>query len=102
MRMYDCRRRLRWQIWTFYNALGHEPVGSRCRVSLLSRNDEGLDGLQESASLRIPKEQGAHAIQLLTKLKLLNRKLAPPTADDMLHIPPSEEPHPQEQRQLDR
>src|SRR6266571_5173582 len=75
MRMYDCPRRLRWQIWTFYNALGHEPAGGRCRVSLLSSNDEGLDGLQESVSLRIPKKQGENAIQLLTKLKLLNRKL---------------------------
>jgi len=68
----------------------------------LSRNDEGLDGLQESASLRIPKKQGENAIQILTKLKLLNRKLAPQIVDDMLHVPLSREPQPEERRQLDK
>ena len=68
----------------------------------MSSNDEGLDRLEESASLRIPKKQGENAIQLLTKLKLLSRKLAPQIVDDMLHVPLSREPQPEERRQLDR
>ncbi len=68
----------------------------------MSSNDEGLDGLQESVSLRIPKKQGEYAIQLLTKLKLLNRKLAPQIVDDVLHVPLSREPQPEERRQLDK
>jgi len=101
MRMYDCQRKLRWQIWTFYNALGHEPAG-RCRVTLLSRNDERIDDLQESVSLSIPKKQGEKAIQLLTRLKLLNRKLSPQIVDDVLHVPLFRELQPEERRQIER
>jgi len=67
----------------------------------LSRNEEDLDRLQESVSLSIPKRQGEKTIQLLTKLKLLNRKLAPQTIDDQLHLPLSRAPQPQERRLLD-
>jgi tRNA (guanine37-N1)-methyltransferase len=56
----------------------------------------------ESVSFRIPKRQGEKAIQLLTKLKLLNRKLAPQTIDDQLHLPLSRAPEPQERRLLER
>ncbi len=53
-------------------------------------------------SLKIPKRQGDNAIQLLKKLNLLNRELAPQTVDDLLHLPLSREPQPEERRQLDR
>ena len=53
-------------------------------------------------SLKIPKKQGENAIQVLTKLKLLNRKLAPQMIDDTLHVPLSREPQPEERKQLDR
>jgi len=67
----------------------------------LSRNEEDSDRLQKSVSLSIPKKQGEKTIQLLTKLKLLNRKLAPQTVDDQLHLPLSRAPQPQERRVLD-
>jgi len=66
----------------------------------LSRNED-FDRLQESLSLNIPKKQGEKAIQLLTKLKLLDRKLAPQTIDDQLHVPLSRAPQPQERRLLE-
>ena len=53
-------------------------------------------------SLNIPKTQGENAIQILAKLKLLNRKLAPQTTGDVLHVPLSRAPQPEEQNQLDR
>jgi tRNA (guanine37-N1)-methyltransferase len=68
----------------------------------LSRGEEDSDRFQESVSLKIPKKQGENAIRVLAKLKLLNRKLAPQTADDMLHVPLSRAPQPEEQEQLDR
>ena len=52
-------------------------------------------------SLNIPKKQGENAIQILAKLKLLNRKLAPQTTGDMLHVPLSRAPQPEEQKQLE-
>ena len=52
-------------------------------------------------SLNIPKTQGENAIQILVKLKLLNRKLAPHTTGDTLHVPLSRAPQPEEQKQLD-
>jgi hypothetical protein len=67
----------------------------------LSRNEEDSDNLQESVSLNIPKTQGENAIHILAKLKLLNRKLAPHTTGDMLHVPLSRAPQPEEQKQLD-
>ncbi len=66
------------------------------------RNDENPDRLQESLSLNLPKNQGEKAIQLLTKLKLLNKKLAPQTLDDVLHLPLSRPPQPEERREIDR
>jgi tRNA (guanine37-N1)-methyltransferase len=68
----------------------------------LSRNEEGSDSLQENLSLNIPKTQGENAIQILAKLKLLNGKLVPQTTGDMLHVPLSRAPQPEEQQQLDR
>jgi len=68
----------------------------------LSRNEEDPDNLQENLSLNIPKTQGENAIKLLAKLKLLNRKLAPQTTGDVLHVPLSRAPQPEEQKQLDR
>ncbi len=53
-------------------------------------------------SLKVPKREGEIAIRLLTKLNLLNRKLAPQTVDDMLHVPLSREPRPEERRQLEK
>lgn len=55
----------------------------------------------ESVSLRISKKQGEKAIQLLTKLKLLNKGLTPKTEDDQLHVPLSRAPGQQERRQLE-
>jgi tRNA (guanine37-N1)-methyltransferase len=55
----------------------------------------------ESVSIKIPKKQGEKAIQLLTKLKLLNKELAPQTVDDQLHVPLSRAPEQRERRQLD-
>ena len=66
----------------------------------MGRN-ENSDQLQESVFLSIPKKQGEKAIQLLTKLKLLDRKLAPQTIDDQLHVPLSRPPQPQERRLLE-
>ena len=66
------------------------------------RDEEDPDRLQESVSLKIPKKQGENAIQLLKKLKLMNRKLATQTIDDTLHVPLSRAPKPEERRQLDR
>ena len=68
----------------------------------MSRNEEDPDNLQENLSLNIPKTQGENAIKLLAKLKLLNRKLAPQTTGDVLHVPLSRAPQPEEQKQLDR
>ncbi len=68
--------------------------------SPLNRNEDSAR-LQESVSLSIPKKQGEKAIQLLTKLKLLNRKLAPQIIDDQLHVPLSRTPQLQEQRLLE-
>jgi tRNA (guanine37-N1)-methyltransferase len=68
----------------------------------LSHSEEDSDRLQGSVYLRIPKKQGENAIQLLTKMKLLNRKLALQTADDVLHVPLSRAPQPGERRQLER
>ncbi len=67
-----------------------------------SRNEEDSDNLQENVSLNIPKTQGENAIQILAKMKLLNRKLAPQTTGDVLHVPLSRAPQPEEQKQLDR
>jgi tRNA (guanine37-N1)-methyltransferase len=52
-------------------------------------------------SLNISKRQGENAIQLLAKLRLLNRRLASQTVDDMIHLPLSRAPQPEERRQLD-
>jgi tRNA (guanine37-N1)-methyltransferase len=68
----------------------------------LSHIEEDSGRQQESVSLKISKKQGENAIQLLTKLKLLNRKLAPRTVDDVLHVPLSRMPEPEERRQLER
>ena len=57
--------------------------------------------LRESLSLSISKNQGEEAIQLLSKLKLLNRKLSPRTIDDQLHVPLSRTPQLEEQRLLE-
>src|SRR6266849_7308892 len=70
--------------------------------SQLSRSEEGSDKLQENLSLNIPKTQGESAIQILSKLNLLSRKLAPQTTGDMLHVPLSRAPRPEEQKKLDR
>jgi tRNA (guanine37-N1)-methyltransferase len=56
----------------------------------------------ESVSIRIPKKQGEKAIQLLTKLKILNKGLAPRTVVDQLHVPLSRAPELQERRQLEK
>jgi tRNA (guanine37-N1)-methyltransferase len=69
---------------------------------LLGYDEEDSGRLQESVSLRIPKRQGDNAIQLLKKLNLLNRELAPQTVGNLLHLPLSRVPHPEERRQLDR
>jgi tRNA (guanine37-N1)-methyltransferase len=69
---------------------------------LLSRSEEDSNPLQESVSLNIPKKQGESAIQILAKLKLLNRKLAPQSSGDMLHVPLSRTPEPEERKQIDR
>src|SRR5216683_2772620 len=69
--------------------------------SQLSRNEEDSDKLEENLSLNIPKTQGESAIQILSKLNLLSRKLAPQTTGDMLHVPLSRAPQPEEQKQLD-
>jgi tRNA (guanine37-N1)-methyltransferase len=66
----------------------------------LIRNPDS-DLLQESISLSIPKKQGEKAIQLLAKLRLLNRKLTPQALDDQLHVPLSRAPKPQEQELLE-
>jgi tRNA (guanine37-N1)-methyltransferase len=68
----------------------------------LSREEEDSDRYVESESIRIPKKQGEKAIQLLTKLKLLNKELAPQTEDDQLHVPLSRAPEQQERRQLEK
>ncbi len=68
----------------------------------MSRNEEDPDNLQENVSLNIPKTQGENAIQILAKLKLLSRKLAPQITGDVLHVPLSRAPQPEEQKQLDR
>src|SRR6267143_2541160 len=70
--------------------------------SQLSRNEEDSDKLQENLSLNVPKTQGESAIQILSKLNLLSRKLAPQTTGDMLHVPLSRAPQPEEQKKLDR
>jgi len=67
-----------------------------------SRNEEDSDKLQENLSLNVPKTQGESAIQILSKLNLLSRKLAPQTTGDMLHVPLSRAPQPEEQKKLDR
>jgi tRNA (guanine37-N1)-methyltransferase len=67
----------------------------------LSRKEEGSGPLQESESLNISKRQGENAIQLLAKLKLLNRGLAPQTVDDVIHLPLSRALKPEERKQLD-
>src|SRR5258708_40018616 len=61
----------------------------------------GLRQSAENLSLNIPKTQGERAIQILSKLNLLNRKLAPQTTGDVLHVPLSRAPQPEEQKQLD-
>jgi len=68
----------------------------------LGANEENSDRFQESVSLKIPKKQGENAIRVLARLKLLNRNLAPRTAGDMLHVPLSRAPQPEERKQLDR
>jgi tRNA (guanine37-N1)-methyltransferase len=67
----------------------------------LTVNEEDSDSYKESLSLNIAKKQGEDAIHVLAKLKLLNRRLSPQTANDMLHIPLSRTPRPAEQKQLD-
>ena len=67
----------------------------------MSRNEEDSDNLQENVSLSIPKTQGENAIQILAKLKLLNRKLAPQTTGNILHVPLSRAPQQEEQKLLD-
>ena len=68
----------------------------------MSLNEEDSGRLKQSLSLKIHKRQGETAIQLLTKLKLLNRNLAPQTIDDLLHLPLSRAPEHEERRQLGR
>jgi tRNA (guanine37-N1)-methyltransferase len=67
----------------------------------LKSKEEESDRLAESVSLNISKRQGENAIQLLVKLKLLNRGLAPRTVDDVIQLPLSRPPQPQERKQLD-
>ena len=67
----------------------------------MSRTEEDLDRFVESVSVSVPKKQGEKAIQILTRLKLLKRTLAPQTIDDELHLPLSRAPQPEERRQLD-
>jgi tRNA (guanine37-N1)-methyltransferase len=68
----------------------------------LSRKEKDAGRLEESVSLKIPKKKGENAIQLLSKLKLLNRKLAPQSEDGVIHVPLSRAPQPEERRQIDR
>jgi tRNA (guanine37-N1)-methyltransferase len=58
--------------------------------------------MQESVSLEISKRKGETAIQLLTKLNLLNRNLSPRVTDNSLHVPLSRKPLPEEQEKLRR
>src|SRR2546427_13204777 len=100
-KMYDCPRRLPWQISIFSSDSEHEPAGDKCRGSQLSRNEGDPDNLQENVALNIPKTQGENAIQILPKRKLPNGKLAPQTTDDVRHAPLAPAPQPAEQNQLD-
>jgi len=68
----------------------------------LGRTEENPERTQESLSLKIPEKQGEKAIQLLAKLELLNRSLAPRTMDHLLHLPLSREPNLEEQKEIDR
>jgi tRNA (guanine37-N1)-methyltransferase len=67
---------------------------------VLNRKQDS-DALQRSVSLKVPKKRGETAIQLLTELKLLNNKLAPQSFGDLLHLPLSRLPKPEEQTELD-
>ncbi|HEV2118834.1 MAG TPA: class I SAM-dependent methyltransferase family protein [Candidatus Bathyarchaeia archaeon] len=68
----------------------------------MSRSETESAIEQESFSLQIPKKKGQTAIQLLTTLSLLNRRLAPQTVDNILHIPLSRKPLAEDQRRLQR
>jgi tRNA (guanine37-N1)-methyltransferase len=68
----------------------------------LTVNEDDQGRFKESFSLNIAKKHGEDAIQVLARLKLLNRRLSPQATNDMLHIPLSRAPRPAEQKQLDR
>ena len=68
----------------------------------MNRSEDESRFQRESLSLQIPKKKGEATIRLLTKLSLLNRRLAPRAADEMLHVPLSREPKPEERKQLEK
>ena len=68
----------------------------------MSLREEESAHFQQSLSLKISKKQGENAIQVLTQLGLLNRDLAPKTRNNMLLLPLSREPDPEEREQLNR
>ena len=67
-----------------------------------SHTERDSDHPEESASIKISKEKGESAIQLLAHMKLLNRKLAPRTTDDMIHLPLTRKPSQRERHEIEK
>jgi tRNA (guanine37-N1)-methyltransferase len=70
--------------------------------STTADNERDSEQPQESVSIRISKKQGEKAIQVLTNLKLLNRKLAPQRTARAIDFPLSRTPELEEQRHIER
>ena len=56
--------------------------------------------LERSISIKLPKKQGESAIQLLSRLQLLDRKLAPALAEDTIFLPLVRAPKPNEEEEI--
>lgn len=61
-----------------------------------------LERLESSISIKLPKKQGESAIQLLSRLKMLNRKLVPTVMDDTIFLPLVRAPKPGEQEEIEK
>jgi tRNA (guanine37-N1)-methyltransferase len=66
------------------------------------RNDEVHQALEKSLALKVRRDQGQKALQLLKKLRLYNGGLSPRTENDLLEVPLLREPSVEERRELDK
>ena len=68
----------------------------------LDVNEDVPERLESSTSIALPKKQGENAIRLLSRLRLLNRDLAPDVKNDTIFFPLVRTPTPDQQREIEK